>query len=156
MNQENAIASIVVDAAIEVHRTLGGPGLLEDLYEEALHAELCIRGLSSETTASHPSCLQRSQTSLPVEIGHASRGSVGGGEQVSRAMEPNLRGPDAYLPPSNKSSTRARDQLRGALGEIRDTPSSERSTRDAIPLTILKLLALLAPLRPVPRLCVNV
>ncbi len=48
MNQENAIASIVVDAAIEVHRTLGGPGLLEDLYEEALHAELCIRGLRVE------------------------------------------------------------------------------------------------------------
>ena len=26
---ENEIAKVVVDAAIEVHRTLGGPGLLE-------------------------------------------------------------------------------------------------------------------------------
>ena len=36
---ENEIAKIVVDAAIEVHRTLGGPGLLEAVYEEALAFE---------------------------------------------------------------------------------------------------------------------
>ena len=33
---ENEISRFVVDAAIEVHRTLGGPGLLESVYEEAL------------------------------------------------------------------------------------------------------------------------
>ena len=32
---ENEIARIIVDAAIVVHRELGGPGLLEDVYEEA-------------------------------------------------------------------------------------------------------------------------
>ena len=32
---ENEIAKIIVDAAIEVHRTLGGPGLLESVYEGA-------------------------------------------------------------------------------------------------------------------------
>jgi hypothetical protein len=32
---ENEISKVIVDAAIEVHRTLGGPGLLEDIYEEA-------------------------------------------------------------------------------------------------------------------------
>jgi GxxExxY protein len=37
---ENEIAKIVVDAAIEVHRTLGGPGLLEAVYEEALAFDL--------------------------------------------------------------------------------------------------------------------
>ena len=42
---ENEIARIVVDAAIEVHRTLGGPGLLEAVYEEALASELESRGL---------------------------------------------------------------------------------------------------------------
>ena len=42
---ENEIARIVVDAAIEVHRTLGGPGLLESVYEEALVYELESRGL---------------------------------------------------------------------------------------------------------------
>jgi GxxExxY protein len=33
---ENEIATIVVDLAIGVHRILGGPGLLESVYEEAL------------------------------------------------------------------------------------------------------------------------
>src|SRR5262249_28732829 len=42
---ENEISRIVVDAAIEVHRQLGGPGLLEDMYEEALCHELTLRGL---------------------------------------------------------------------------------------------------------------
>ncbi|MFV2072551.1 MAG: GxxExxY protein, partial [Thermoanaerobaculales bacterium] len=42
---ENEISRVVVDAAIEVHRTLGGPGLLESVYEEALVCELQLRGL---------------------------------------------------------------------------------------------------------------
>lgn len=42
---ENEISKIVLDAAIEVHRTLGGPGLLENVYEEALAYELGLRGL---------------------------------------------------------------------------------------------------------------
>jgi len=42
---ENALSKIIVDAAIEVHRELGGPGLLESLYEESLAEELAMRGL---------------------------------------------------------------------------------------------------------------
>jgi GxxExxY protein len=42
---ENAISKVIVDSAIEVHRTLGGPGLLESVYEEALAWELVARGL---------------------------------------------------------------------------------------------------------------
>lgn len=42
---ENEIGTTVVAAAIEVHRTLGGPGLLEGVYEEALALELRLRGL---------------------------------------------------------------------------------------------------------------
>jgi hypothetical protein len=30
---ENEISRAIVSAAIEVHRTLGGPGLLESVYE---------------------------------------------------------------------------------------------------------------------------
>jgi len=45
---ENEISRVVVDAAIEVHRTLGGPGLLESVYEEALAYELELRGLKVE------------------------------------------------------------------------------------------------------------
>lgn len=40
---ENILAALIVDAAVEVHRTLGGPGLLESLYEEALYEELKLR-----------------------------------------------------------------------------------------------------------------
>jgi GxxExxY protein len=42
---ENDLSGIIIGAAIEVHRELGGPGLLEDVYEEALCHELELRGL---------------------------------------------------------------------------------------------------------------
>lgn len=45
---ENAISRVIVEAAIEVHRVLGGPGLLESVYEEALVEELHLRGLIVE------------------------------------------------------------------------------------------------------------
>ncbi len=44
---ENQIGTIVVGAAIEVHRELG-PGLLESIYETALAYELSERGLRVE------------------------------------------------------------------------------------------------------------
>lgn len=43
---ENALSRHIIDAALEVHRSLGGPGLLEHIYEEALAAELVRRGFS--------------------------------------------------------------------------------------------------------------
>ena len=45
---ENEISQVIVDAAIEVHRHMGGPGLLEDIYEESLALELQLRGLKVE------------------------------------------------------------------------------------------------------------
>ena len=45
---EDEISKVVVEAAIEVHRALGGPGLLESVYEEALAYELELRGLTVE------------------------------------------------------------------------------------------------------------
>ena len=41
---ENEIATIIVDAAFKIHKTLG-PGLLESVYEAALKYELQKRGL---------------------------------------------------------------------------------------------------------------
>lgn len=43
---ENQISRHIVECAIEVHRNLGGPGLLESVYEHALVWELKQRGLS--------------------------------------------------------------------------------------------------------------
>jgi GxxExxY protein len=41
---ENEIATIVVDAALRIHKTLG-PGLLESVYQAVLNYELQKRGL---------------------------------------------------------------------------------------------------------------
>ena len=40
---EDRLCRQIIDAAIEVHRILGGPGLLESIYEEALYQELILR-----------------------------------------------------------------------------------------------------------------
>jgi GxxExxY protein len=45
---ENELSKIIVDAAIQVHRELGGPGLLEDVYEEAMEEQLRLRGILVE------------------------------------------------------------------------------------------------------------
>lgn len=42
---ENSLSYQIIGAAIEVHRTLGGPGLLESIYESALCHELSLQGL---------------------------------------------------------------------------------------------------------------
>ena len=42
---ENEISHEIIGAAIEVHRVLGGPGLLEGVYEECLGCELGLRGM---------------------------------------------------------------------------------------------------------------
>ncbi len=42
---ENKISSCITDAAIEVHTVLGGPGLLESIYENALAKELKRRNI---------------------------------------------------------------------------------------------------------------
>ena len=42
---ENMLSDVIIDAAVEVHKILGGPGLLESLYEDALYHELKIRNI---------------------------------------------------------------------------------------------------------------
>lgn len=42
---ENELSHQIIGAAIEVHKELGGPGLLEEHYEEAFCCELELRGL---------------------------------------------------------------------------------------------------------------
>jgi GxxExxY protein len=45
MLTENDLSGMILSAAIEVHRTLGGPGLIESVYEESLAFELGQLGL---------------------------------------------------------------------------------------------------------------
>ncbi len=51
---ENVLAALIIDAAIEVHRTLGGPGLLESLYEDAWYQELKLRNVSVQAQVQIP------------------------------------------------------------------------------------------------------
>ncbi len=43
---ENRLSNKIIGATIEVHKTLGGPGLLETIYEEALFYELTLQGIN--------------------------------------------------------------------------------------------------------------
>jgi GxxExxY protein len=45
---EENLPDKIISAAIEVHRLLGGPGLLEGVYESALCHELFLRGVESK------------------------------------------------------------------------------------------------------------
>jgi GxxExxY protein len=51
---ENELSYKVIGAAIEVHKTLGGPGLLESVYESCLCHELVLRGLKIQRQVSLP------------------------------------------------------------------------------------------------------
>ena len=52
--EENIISREIVRCALEVHRTLGGPGLLESVYEEALAWELRQTGLDIQRQVNLP------------------------------------------------------------------------------------------------------
>jgi GxxExxY protein len=51
---ENEISHKIIGAAIEVHKVLGGPGLLEGVYESSLCHELLLRGLKVERQLAVP------------------------------------------------------------------------------------------------------
>lgn len=65
---ENEISRVIYEAAIEVHKTLGGPGLLESVYEEALAYELSLRGLAVKRQVQVPIRYKDTQLAKPLEI----------------------------------------------------------------------------------------
>lgn len=65
---ENEISRIIVECAIEVHRTLGGPGLLESVYEEALVWELRQRGLDVQRQVPLPIHYKGQTLATPLKI----------------------------------------------------------------------------------------
>lgn len=65
---ENEISQVVRDAAIEVHRTLGGPGVLESVYEEALAFELAQRGLKVERQVVVPIVYKGQTLATPLRV----------------------------------------------------------------------------------------
>jgi GxxExxY protein len=65
---ENEISKIIVDSAIEVHRELGGPGLLEGVYEESMLEELTQRGLQVERQLQVPIFYKGKRLGNPLRL----------------------------------------------------------------------------------------
>lgn len=65
---ENEISKIIVDSAIEVHRTLGGAGLLEGVYKESLFWELKSRGLHVEKELAVPIVYKGHSLATPLRL----------------------------------------------------------------------------------------
>ena len=68
MIDENRVSQAIVSAAVEVHSTLGGPGLLESVYEEALVWELSYRGLEVERQKAVPINYKGHVLATPLRI----------------------------------------------------------------------------------------
>jgi GxxExxY protein len=74
--KENKITGEIVDAAIEVHRTFGGPGLLESVYEEALSHGLRQRHIFVERQNLVPIVYKDQQLATPLRLDMLVSGQV--------------------------------------------------------------------------------
>jgi GxxExxY protein len=73
---ENEISAIILDAAITVHKELGGPGLLESVYEEALAFELQERGVLVERQVVVPLVYKGHRLATPLRLDLLVEGKV--------------------------------------------------------------------------------
>lgn len=64
----NHLTSEIIGAAIEVHRVLGGPGLLEDIYESALACEIGLRGLAVKRQVAIPVMYKGHEIKRPLFV----------------------------------------------------------------------------------------
>ena len=65
---ENQISKIIVDSAIEVHRELGGPGLIEGVYEESMVEELTLRAVRVERQLQVPIFYKGKRLGNPLRL----------------------------------------------------------------------------------------
>jgi GxxExxY protein len=138
---ENEIVTIVVESAIEVHRTLGGPGLLEAVYEEALAFELESRGLTVHRQKAVPLVYKGKRLASDLRLDLL----------VDERIIVECKATVAYnrLFEALRSQAGPRDQLRRAPGEARHPPRRQRAAR-VTPL-FLPFCASASP-----RLCVKI
>ena len=74
--EENEISRQILDAAITVHRTVGGPGLLESVYRDSLIQELRLRGLRAEKEVRVPVTYKGVVVGDPLRVDILVEGSV--------------------------------------------------------------------------------
>ena len=65
---ENDLSKIIVDSAIEVHRTFGGPGLLENVYRDGMIIEIRRRGVVVEKEQLVPIVYKGETISAPLKL----------------------------------------------------------------------------------------
>lgn len=65
---ENEISKIIVESAIEVHKTLGGAGLLESVYKKSLFCELKSRKLFVESELQVPIIYKEDVLASPLRL----------------------------------------------------------------------------------------
>lgn len=65
---ENEISKVIIGASIEVHKVLGGPGLLEDIYEEALCHEFLLQKLSIKRQVAVPVVYKGQPLKSPLRL----------------------------------------------------------------------------------------
>jgi len=73
---ENEVSRAIYECAIEVRRTLGGPGLLEGVYEEALAWELGQKGLKVERQVQVPIQYKGHTLGTPMRLDLLIEGNV--------------------------------------------------------------------------------
>ena len=66
--EENEISREILDAAITVHKTLGGPGILESVYRDSLVQELRLRNLKVEKEVLVPVTYKGVKVGDPLRI----------------------------------------------------------------------------------------
>ncbi len=71
---ESFLSERIIEAAIEVHKTLGGPGLLESIYESALYHDLKLRNIPVQSQVQVPviykNCTLKEPLRLDLLVGH--------------------------------------------------------------------------------------
>jgi GxxExxY protein len=65
---EDDLSYKIIGAAIEVHRSFGGPGLLESVYEFALCHELVLQGLQIQRQVTVPVVYKGVSIKAPVYV----------------------------------------------------------------------------------------
>lgn len=73
---ENEITHAIIGCAIEAQRALGGPGLLESVYEEALAWDLQQRGLTVERQICIPVRYKGHALATPLRLDMLVEGKV--------------------------------------------------------------------------------
>jgi GxxExxY protein len=65
---ESEISKVIVDCDIEVHRELGGSGLIESVYEEAIVEELLRRDMKVERQLQVPIIYKGKRLATPLRL----------------------------------------------------------------------------------------